>query len=155
MSNKYMECITEVYDIRPIDFETGKRIDVPRDDWMDCDECGSKHARVYRLNSGKSVGRNCASKLCCGVTKAMDTAHENFLIRKAASLRARELIASFYDWRPARKQGIRDELFEHLRQSIPAIVYCYASHIIVDAWIEFHKAAGRIQTINGYYTFTE
>lgn len=147
--------IKSVFDIRPIDFSTGKRLDIPRDEWFDCNECGAKHARVYELSDGRTVGRNCALRLAYGVTKAFDQAEERRLLENAAKDEARRLVPELLSWRPTVKRGIADEMYQQLKLKLPFWVFHFGGELIVNAWVDHHKALGNITTVDRYYVFKE
>jgi hypothetical protein len=52
--------IKRTYDIRPIDFTTGKRIPVANNAKKECDCCGKKIVKVTELNNGQILGSECA-----------------------------------------------------------------------------------------------
>ena len=52
--------ITKTYDIRPVDFSTGKRIPVAQSEKKECDCCGTKIVKISELNNGKILGSECA-----------------------------------------------------------------------------------------------
>jgi len=48
------------YDVRPIDFVTGKRIAVTNEQRETCQCCGKKILKVTELSDGRKVGSECA-----------------------------------------------------------------------------------------------
>ncbi len=55
--------ITKTYDIRPIDFQTGKRIPVATSAMKTCQCCGKHIVKVNVLNNGKEIGSECATAI--------------------------------------------------------------------------------------------
>lgn len=52
--------IAKQYDIRPVDFQTGKRIAVAENEKKTCACCGKKIVKVSELNNGDLIGSECA-----------------------------------------------------------------------------------------------
>lgn len=54
--------LVAVRDVRPVDLDTGKRIDLPADMLPECCRCGRRHAKVYEVTDGarvRTVGSGC------------------------------------------------------------------------------------------------
>lgn len=54
--------LVSVRDVRPIDLDTGKRIELPADMLPECCRCGRRHAKVYEVTDGarvRTVGSGC------------------------------------------------------------------------------------------------
>lgn len=75
----YREAVTpeprllEVWDVRPFDWETGKRVpfaDMDQQDLQNCDRCGRFHAEIWRIAGADGqvyeVGKGCAQRLFGG-----------------------------------------------------------------------------------------
>lgn len=48
-------------DLRPVDFITGKRLAIPRDQQIPCDCCGKLCMKLAVLTTGHEIGSECAS----------------------------------------------------------------------------------------------
>lgn len=48
------------FDLRPVDFSTGKRIAISRDQMIQCDCCNRWISRGAKLTTGERVGTECA-----------------------------------------------------------------------------------------------
>lgn len=62
MNNETWE-LEGIYDVRPIDWFSGKRTSIPDDELPECSRCGKKHNKVYQVTSNKgrsmTVGSGC------------------------------------------------------------------------------------------------
>ena len=52
--------IVRRYDIRPVDFDSGKRLAVPADQMETCQCCGKRIVKVCELSNGDKIGSECA-----------------------------------------------------------------------------------------------
>ena len=50
---------TTTFDLRPVDFQSGKRLALPNDQKINCECCGRKIAKGVNLASGEKVGTEC------------------------------------------------------------------------------------------------
>jgi hypothetical protein len=59
--------LVKITDIRPLDWETGKRLPVDAGELAECGRCGRRHAEVWRLRSSLgralTVGSGCGPRL--------------------------------------------------------------------------------------------
>lgn len=58
--------LLSVIDLRPIDFQSGKRLAIPADAMNVCDRCGKLHVKVYEVmadNAIYNVGSGCCKRL--------------------------------------------------------------------------------------------
>jgi hypothetical protein len=55
--------VTKRVDIRPFDFDSGKRLAIPADQQETCQCCGKKIVKVNHLNIGGIVGDECAEAI--------------------------------------------------------------------------------------------
>lgn len=55
--------VTKLEDVRPIDFNSGKRLPVAPNERKECQCCGKKIFKVATLNTGHQVGTECADIL--------------------------------------------------------------------------------------------
>lgn len=55
-----MNTITTKFDLRAIDFHSGKRVSPPRSEWKTCNCCGRKMVKGFNMTSGDMVGEDCA-----------------------------------------------------------------------------------------------
>jgi hypothetical protein len=53
--------IAERYDIRPIDFASGKRLAIPTEQQETCQCCGKRIVKVVKLTNGDKIGSECAN----------------------------------------------------------------------------------------------
>jgi hypothetical protein len=49
------------YDIRPVDFDSGKRLAIPREQMEECQCCGKKIVIINELSNGHHLGSECAA----------------------------------------------------------------------------------------------
>jgi hypothetical protein len=58
--------LLRVYDVRPIDFFSGVRTDIPEDEKPVCMRCGKRHAKVYEIQADDgnayTVGSGCVGR---------------------------------------------------------------------------------------------
>ena len=62
MLNKSLKIINK-YDIRPIDFFTGKRLPISTEEMKDCDCCGRKLVKINEMANGDIIGDECINKI--------------------------------------------------------------------------------------------
>lgn len=55
--------VVKVYDIRPVDLDTGKRLAIPKHEYKKCDCCGKPIAIINELSNGHFIGSDCATIL--------------------------------------------------------------------------------------------
>jgi hypothetical protein len=53
----------KVIDLRPVDFDSGRRMALPRDEMRECSCCGKKVVKVAVMNRGGEVGLECSKAL--------------------------------------------------------------------------------------------
>lgn len=53
----------KINDLRPYDFDSGKRLAIPPEKCEKCECCGKKIAKVHELENGNRVGQECAEDL--------------------------------------------------------------------------------------------
>lgn len=52
---------TTKFDLRPVDFDSGKRMALPNSEKINCDCCGKKIAMGYNTLDGHKIGSECAN----------------------------------------------------------------------------------------------
>lgn len=52
---------TTKFDLREVDFDSGKRLPLPNDMKINCDCCGRKIAKGFNTNDGMKIGTECAN----------------------------------------------------------------------------------------------
>lgn len=52
---------TTKFDLRPVDFDSGKRLALPNNEKIACDCCGKKMAIGYNTVDGHKIGTECAN----------------------------------------------------------------------------------------------
>ena len=55
-----MKFKTATFDLRPIDFQSNKRLALPNSEKIRCECCGRKIAKGVVLNTGEKIGTECA-----------------------------------------------------------------------------------------------
>lgn len=60
--NKQMQ-VVKIVDLRPVDFETGKRLPLSPSEMHECTCCGKNISKAAVMNNGMEVGIECSNLL--------------------------------------------------------------------------------------------